>query len=178
MGQFVSQEGFDIDDIKSHCTYFLNGHLHNKGNIDNITNLGNLTGQNFSEDATKYSHNCYILDTDTGKLEAKYNMYALNFYKLTINNKDDIDQLDNILSRNAIVNFECNEDIADKVKQYIASNSNIVESRVTIKYNIKNEEQEQKLELTSINPIDEFLKYCYDEIEDKQSFLIESQEIR
>jgi DNA repair exonuclease SbcCD nuclease subunit len=40
--------GYDIEDIDTNCTYFLNGHLHNSGKFSSKGyNIGNLTGQNF-----------------------------------------------------------------------------------------------------------------------------------
>ena len=52
MGQFISTTGFSIEEIEENCDLFLNGHLHNGAEIGNkIINVGNITGQNFSEDA-------------------------------------------------------------------------------------------------------------------------------
>ena len=66
MGPVVSRTGFSIEEIESSCDLFINGHLHNGQAITNkIINLGNLTGKDFGEDATKYKHNIAILDTDT-----------------------------------------------------------------------------------------------------------------
>ena len=56
-GIFESTQGFDINDIENNCDLFLNGHLHNGSKFcKNGYNIGNLTGQNFSEDAFKYKH--------------------------------------------------------------------------------------------------------------------------
>ena len=72
MGMFLSKTGFAIKDIEDNCALYINGHLHNGGWVSprKILNLGNLTGQNFSEDAFKYEHHIGILDTDT--LEIKF----------------------------------------------------------------------------------------------------------
>ena len=47
-----------------------------------------MTGQNFSEDGFKYSHCVGILDTNTLDIELINNPYALNFYKIEINDED------------------------------------------------------------------------------------------
>ena len=82
MGKFISQEGFSIEEIENNCRLFINGHLHNGTCIGkNIINLGNITGQNFSEDASLYRHNALILDTSDMSVKWIENPYALNFYK-------------------------------------------------------------------------------------------------
>lgn len=61
LGKFTSTAGFTIENIQSNCSLFLNGHLHNGGKVaDGVINVGNLTGQNFSEDAFKYDH-CVLI---------------------------------------------------------------------------------------------------------------------
>ena len=55
-GMFESKEGFELDDINTNGQWFFNGHLHNCGKLgDRAYNLGNVTGQNFSEDAYIFS---------------------------------------------------------------------------------------------------------------------------
>lgn len=88
MGKFISSEGFDIEDIQKNCDLFLNGHLHNGSKVaDKIINCGNLTGQNFSEDAFTYSHSAYIVDTDDLSVAVYDNPYAFDFYKLDFSDK-------------------------------------------------------------------------------------------
>ena len=62
-GNFESPEGFDTDDVESNCDLFINGHIHHYGIHNNIINVGNLTGQNFTEDFS-YKHGVYVLDTE------------------------------------------------------------------------------------------------------------------
>lgn len=83
MGPFKTVNGFSVEDITNSCNMFLNGHIHNGGAITNsIINLGSLTGQNFSEDASVYDHCAYIFDTETLSLTGYVNPNAFNFYKL------------------------------------------------------------------------------------------------
>jgi len=105
MGPVVSQSGFTLDEIEANCDLFINGHLHNGTDLTKkVINLGNLTGQNFSEDALKYKHNIMILDTDTLTYELIENPHAIKFYKF------------DLLSAQAMSNFE-------KTAQYFTANN-------------------------------------------------------
>ena len=116
-GQFISKEGFDIKDISDNCKLFINGHLHNQTVIsEKIINLGNLTGQNFSEDSYKYSHCAMILDTDTLTYELVVNPHALNFYKIEIHDESDLSKLHK-LDNNAVVSIKCLLDLAPTVRR-------------------------------------------------------------
>ena len=84
-GQFLSTEGFSINEIESCCDLFMNGHIHNCAYVtDKIINVGNLTGQNFTEDATKYGHFIELIDTSTMDVQFYKNPYAFNFLKKDI----------------------------------------------------------------------------------------------
>ena len=156
LGQFISKSGFEIADIKNCCDLFINGHLHNSTKItDKIINLGNLTGQNFSEDASKYSHNIMILDTETLKYELIENPFAINFYKL-----DAVNLTPNLyaLKNNSVITLKCYEKDVQYWKDEIASNSNIIESRIIIEKN-KEDKEDINNDLTSSDHIEEFKKY-------------------
>ena len=51
-----------------------------------IRNIGNLTGQNFSEDAFVYGHKIIIVDTSEWKFYLLENPFAMNFYKIDLTN--------------------------------------------------------------------------------------------
>ena len=74
-GMFESKNGFTLSEIENNTLFYLDGHLHNTTNYNtkngNIILLGNLTGLNFSEDANKYRHFMYLLDTDMLFLDKK-----------------------------------------------------------------------------------------------------------
>ena len=116
MGPFLSKTGFDIDDIERNCDLYINGHLHNGGWVSprKILNLGILCGQNFSEDAFKYEHHVAVLDTDTLELTFIENPYALNFYKVNIEDEKNINQLA-FLKPNAVVSVKCIDSLKDKL---------------------------------------------------------------
>ena len=136
-GKVVSQSGFKIDDIKNNCNLFLDGHLHNNSIIDrSIVILGNLTGQNFNEDSTRYKHLFYILTVeDDGSiiLEPHENPYAFNFYKIKIENKSDIDQLFRLKS-NAVLSVVCNSNFTEEVNNILKTLGNVVTYRLSVIY--------------------------------------------
>ena len=91
MGRMVSNTGISMEYLHDNVYLTVNGHYHNGETInDNIINIGNLSGQNFSEDADVYCHRVFILDTDTIELEQFINPYALNFYKKDLRKELDI----------------------------------------------------------------------------------------
>ena len=136
-GKFTSQSGFNINDILNNCTLFLDGHLHNGYVInDRIFLIGNLTGQNFNEDATRYDHYAYIMTVnDDGSicLDPYVNPYAFNFYKIKIVQRKDIKQLNN-LKTNAVVSVTCNSDLLVDVSNILKEKSNIIEYRLVSLY--------------------------------------------
>lgn len=146
MGSFISTEGFSKEDIENNCNLFINGHLHNGNWITNkICNLGNLTGQNFSEDANTYKHNIMILDTDTFEIEIIENPYAFNFYKLDfitcnpcIDDEHEICKIFNNLGNNAVITVKINYKNNLFIQDLIANTPNILESRIIINM-VKNE---------------------------------------
>ncbi len=129
-GKIESPNGFELSDIEANCKLFLNGHLHNGSFLNKnktILNLGNLTGQNFSEDASCYNHCVLVLDTDTLELKFIENPYAYNFYKLDITDKTDIDNELLKLKNNAVVSFRCvdrrENDLRESINKYNSINN-------------------------------------------------------
>lgn len=105
-GAFESKEGFELADIEANCLYFINGHIHNhEWASEKALNLGNLTGQNFNEDAFRYAHGAAILDTDAQSLSFVENPYAYNFYKLDLEDDPKLPQL----KSNAVLTVRCKE---------------------------------------------------------------------
>lgn len=130
MGSFVSKEGFDISEVTSECKMFFNGHIHNGSKIsDNILNVGNLTGQNFSEDAFKYQHRIYILDTNTGEIEDYINPFAYNFIKAKI---DNLNELDFSIIDNIVISVTCSDNNLVALKNQIDNCPKIVASRINV----------------------------------------------
>ena len=96
-GAFLSKNGFPLGDIESlhdsgRIGMFVNGHLHNHAEFKDsrgrvfLMNLGNITGQNLSEDAFVYRHQAMLVslpdDGSPAEMELIENPEAFNFCKL------------------------------------------------------------------------------------------------
>lgn len=136
-GKFISKEGFNIKEIEDNCALFLNGHLHNSAYLTKkILNVGNLTGQNFGEDAFKYKHGAWLLDTDTLELQFFENPYALRYYKLDIINKEDFNIIDTInntsISNTNVLRIKCNKEYLADIKDKLNECNNILSYRINV----------------------------------------------
>lgn len=137
MGNFISTMGFSVDEIEECCDLFINGHLHNGCDVGKkIINVGNITGQNFSEDAFRYEHRALVLDTDNKSLSSIVCPYALNFYKvdlthlqLTIDDKFIQDTLSS-LKAPAVATIKVNPQIDFMVRDLLTTCNNIIECRL------------------------------------------------
>lgn len=166
-GGFLSTNGFDINEISANCNLFINGHLHNGGYwLDEnqvAINMGNLTGQNFSEDAAKYKHGVAILDTETLELDFIENPYAFNFYKFELNSEDDLHILYN-LEPNAVVSIKCKEGLKKQIQDILNNRSNIIESRIiTIPETLDVKDEDKKI-ITTVDHIKQFKDFILDEL--------------
>ena len=156
MGKFISKDGFEINDIEHNCNLFINGHLHNGCKISEcIYNIGNLTGQNFSEDASIYTHNIFILDTDTLTIEVLENPYALKFFKL-----NSLEELLSIgFSLNSVITAKLYEEDFQKAKEYIELNPNILAYKLILipRTNISN--IDNSFESLSVDHLEKFQEF-------------------
>jgi DNA repair exonuclease SbcCD nuclease subunit len=164
-GPVISAAGFEVPDIETNCDLYINAHIHNGQKItDKIYNIGVVTGQNFSEDASKYSHNIIILDTNDLSLTHIENPHAYNFYKLQIDCESDITCLDS-LKNNAVLSIKCEQSLVETVKQKIDTLNNVIESRliITKKYT-DTAEATENIDL-SVDHLARFIDYCKATIE-------------
>lgn len=153
-GPVVSSIGFDVNDIEYNCALYLNGHLHNGSKLTNkIINVGNLTGQNFSEDAFKYDHTAIILDTKTMKCAVYENPYAINFVKLDWTEKISIPD-----KKNLVATIKVNNDSNIDFSSY-----DFLEKRIIIEKESNNNIEESTIQL-SVDHLEEFKKYILKEI--------------
>ena len=175
MGKFVSQSGYSIEDIEANCDICFNGHLHNGMKVsDKIINVGNLTGQNFSEDAYKYTHGMYIIDTDTLHYDYFVNPFALNFYKIDFS--DGFREVD--LSSNAVCAIKVKQKDLDTVKTYFNDKlKNIVEARITIIPESNNCELVENIESFSVDHLKQFNDYVLTNFENTDILLKELAEV-
>lgn len=104
-GATISKVGFNINEIEESCDLFVNGHIHNGDTITKkVINLGNLSGQNFSENAFNYKHHAMILDTITMEWTLYENPFAFNFHKITFKDIPNIPK-----KYGTVVSIELNE---------------------------------------------------------------------
>lgn len=179
LGQIVSKNGFSIEKIENNCDLFINGHLHNGSKITNkIINLGNITGQNFSEDAFIYSHNAMVLDLDDLSYKLIINPYALNFYKLDFTEKNDIDYINDVsnkIKNNAIVNVKVYADdsgieciktrfLPDYEYKGFPKHCNIICGKLQLEYRKENVEVEEESSLITTDYFQQFQKYIIDNV--------------
>ena len=166
-GAFQSVDGFEISEIEDNCELFINGHLHNGGFVNDketILNLGNITGQNFSEDAYIYPHYCCTLNTDNLDMQFYENPNALNFYKLEIENEKDFSKL-NSLKDNAVLSIKCVEELITDLKELLPTKSNIIESKTIIFRKAELEDKEDKSsELKTSDYLEQFTQFVFDKL--------------
>lgn len=175
MGQFMSQKGFSIQEIQENCDLFLNGHIHNGDKVaDKIINVGNLTGQNFSEDALKYDHSIIILDTDTLKCEVYENPYAFNFYKLDLcNTTFDFDTI----KSNAVVTLKIAQEDQVVYRSLLETHPNVVAFRIILAPNTSDKIVSNNRELISVNHLDKFSDYVLENLGTDEAVKYELEEV-
>jgi DNA repair exonuclease SbcCD nuclease subunit len=162
-GKFESKEGFDLKEIEQQSDLFLNGHLHNSTFLngkETILNLGNLTGQNFSEDAYRYKHYAIVLDTDTLSLTFHENPHAFNFYHIDIKTLIDFNKI-SLLKNNAVVSFRCKEELIPELRLVIKTLPNIIEHKVVVYREdvVVDEARMSELSLSSMNYLEKFTDF-------------------
>jgi len=128
----------------------------------NIINVGNLSGQNFSEDALTYSHNVCILDTETDNLRFIENPCAFNFYKLGLINS--VNQLvDLSLKDNAVISLTVDQNNIE-LKNFMESFKNIVSKRVL--YKVSSAQVDVDTErFKEVDYLKEFVEFVKDNME-------------
>ncbi len=163
-GQYESKNGFNIDEITDNCDLYINGHLHNQTQVsDKIFNLGNLTGQNFSEDGFKYSHCIGILDTYSMKLDLINNPFAFNFYKIEVNNIQELkNQIEKLDKEYSIGTIKIPEQYIDEAR--IICNEHFKEYRLLMIPNIKTQIDNIDDNNSNIDHIQKFKNYCLENI--------------
>ena len=163
-GPYLNTTGFSVDEIEAVADLYLNGHIHNGQWITNkILDLGSMTAQNFTNDSFKYKYGVWILDTDTLEVTFYENPFSLNFYKIDIDCKADLNVLDT-LKTYAIVSIKCLETLKESVLNKLENNSNLLLTRVTY-YNVADDtEEETECTLTKSDHLEQFRKYILENL--------------
>lgn len=166
MGRFLSDSGLDVANICRDCCLFFNGHIHNAGVVaPGVWNVGNLTGQNFSEDAERYEHIAVVVDTDNEVVTPYRNPFALQFYKVDCTSHSSPEEvcayLSNISFSNAVVSARVKERDRQAALAFFKECSEVVEFRITV--------EPEQAEVTVDTRREEFSKVDY--LTEFQSFI-------
>lgn len=180
MGKFISTAGLDCDKLQKRFDITLNGHLHNSEWVaKNILNVGNVIGLNFSEDAFKYSHNCWILDLSSLEVTPIENPYSFNFYNVDLTEpKHDIDWVNKfsmMMKPNTVLNIKVKEEDAhyyrvrfDKSvpeERLIPRCTKTVAARIQVVRNKdEHESAEKSFEGLRVNHLEEFQRFVLENI--------------
>lgn len=172
LGRYISKDGFEITEIESIYDLCINGHLHNGCRVsEKIYNIGNLVGQNFSEDAYKFEHCVFIINTDTLHIEIYENPYSFNFYKL-----DTSENINLNLKNNAVCTVKCKQCELDNLKDYFNNLNNVCEVRFIVQPEV-NAEKENIKESFSVDHLKSFKSYILDTIGSNDIIISELEEI-
>ena len=154
-GDYLSKEGYHIEDILSSCDLFINGHLHNGGWIikDRIMNLGCLSGINFSSCGGEWNPSVAIIDTDTLSVKLIENPYAYKFRKKTFKNLLEMKTYLDTLDKGYVVQFKIPHRVLTESKTILdgyKENETVVAYRVISyaddKKELKKEIEKQELQ--------------------------------
>lgn len=177
-GQFESKIGFNIEEIISSCSLFINGHLHNQQQVnEKVLNLGNLTGQNFSEDATKHSHCVGILDTKTLEIELINNPYAFNFYKLDIESIEDYKSKEDSLKDNCCLTIKAPQSIIPELKEELIKNKEIINFRILGTFEKKDNASLVDYHIEKVDHIQQFKEFIINQVQANELLMEELQEL-
>lgn len=179
MGKFTSKEGFSVTDIAENCRLFVNGHLHNGCSpAPKVVNIGNLSGQNFSEDASHFRHCVMIIDTETFHVDYYENPYAFNFYKLDFSScGDDGEYIQQELDKcttNSVVTIKVNPENKFTVDDLLSCTPNIIESRIIVDMSVKENVEYQKNDVSfSVDHIKQFDSFIREQLGSSKEVLEE-----
>lgn len=162
-GPFISKTGFPLKDIESNCRLFLNGHLHNSSFLSKkVLNVGNLCGQNFSEDAFTYKHGCWILDTETCGLKFYENPDALNFYKIEYKPLDS--KLFDV-KNNSVLMIKCERSNQESLKKDLDSiKHKIIATRVLLYDNEVVSSIDTSIKLEKVDHLKQFTDFILEKL--------------
>lgn len=192
MGKFISTGGLDVNKLSEDFDLVLNGHLHNSEWVkNNVLNVGNVIGQNFSEDAFKYSHNCWILDLNTLSITPVENPYSFNFYSVDLTDpKHDIDwvnKFDMEMKPNTVLNLKVKEDVAHyyrvrfdptvPAEKSIPKCNKTVAARVQVVREMQDVGKKNSFDGLRVNHLEEFQRFVLENIGDSDFIRKELQEV-
>lgn len=168
-GMFLSTEGFTIEDIQKNSDLCLNGHIHHCGYVaDRLINGGNLTGQNFTEDAYKFEHCVQVIDTETLHVDFYRNPFAFNFYKMDLTNCSTYDDMEiefKKLRSNAVLTIKCQQCMSEYV-QTLAHTYGVVAYRLLVEHELTSATESSHTLRSEVDHLVQFKDYVLSEIGD------------
>ena len=177
-GAFESKEGFELSDIQESGAVFFNGHIHNGQDLfPKVINVGNLTGQNFNEDASRYKHRVLLLDTRTESISSIVNPYAYNFYKEEVATEKDITSLVSSLGSHAVLSVKCKESLVDNLKSALTECSKVEDFRIVTVVENKEMPVEETPQFIATDHLVQFRDYVLDKLGSNEYLLKELQEV-
>lgn len=194
LGKYVTETGFTKEEFNDNFDLVINGHLHNQSWVtEKVLNLGNITGQNFSEDGFKYKHQAILLDLDTLQYELITNPYALNFYKIDWSDDPGIDVINETSMKmsNAVLSLKISEKYSDYLKYrfdptnhdehmeeiYCPKNNNILCSRIIVDHQTSQTKENISTETLQLDHIKEFQQFVANNMEYNDIVKSELQEV-
>ena len=169
-GKMESTNGFDPDDIDRNCSLFINGHIHSASTFANVgVNVGNLTGQNFSEDATKYTHGILVLDTRQETYYGLENPYAYNFYKYSVSSLEDFHKFESDLKNNSVLTIKVPDNLVAVVREELEKNKKVAEYRVISMVSQSTKEEMKDTKIEAVNHLEEFVEFVSEKMEVTQA---------
>lgn len=194
LGRYITENGFDKEDLSSSFDLVVNGHIHNQNWVtSNVLNIGNITGQNFSEDAFKYKHQAMIIDLDTLEYELITNPYALNFYKIDWSNDPGIDVINEISKKmsNAVLSLKVSEKDSEYLRYrfdpnnkneeleriHCPKNCNILCTRIVVDHTTSDSIPNISVKTLQLDHVKEFQQFVINNMEYNDIVKSELQEI-
>lgn len=178
-GKFESKEGFDPEEIDKSCDLFINGHIHNYSKFSKKgINIGNLTGQNFSENASIYPHHIIVLDTNSNTTQLIENPFAYNFYKLEFDSIEPL-KLYVDLNSNMVLSIKIPEHLVLEAREILENSPNVKEFRLISVSNLSESGEDACKEeiIASVNHLDEFIKFINESFEVTDAMREELREV-
>lgn len=194
LGKYVTETGFTKDELDANFDLVVNGHIHNQSWVTSkVFNLGNITGQNFSEDGFRYKHQAMILDLDTLRYDLITNPYALNFYKIDWSDDPCIDVINqtSMNMSNAVLSLKVCEKDADYLKYrfdptnydehmekiHCPKSCNIICSRIIVDHQTPQTKETISTENLQLDHIKEFQQFVVNNMEYTDIVKAELQEV-
>ena len=140
---------------------------------EKVTNLGNLTGKDYSENAFLYSHNAMLLETNedgTFSYELIENPYAFNFYQIRVADKSDLNKF-KTLKNQAVVSVICRAGLLYELNETIKAYSDKIAEKRIITYHDSADTEDPELDITelAVDYLQELCNCCRSKLDNTET---------